>query len=68
VGEESGRLPEVMEQQAQYYHELAEQRLAVLTRVAGWGVWLFVAVLIVIAIFRLFLTYLGLLDPANVGL
>jgi type IV pilus assembly protein PilC len=68
VGEESGRLPEVMEQQAHYYQELAGRRLTVLTHLAGWGVWLFVAVLIIIVIFRLFLTYLGLLDPAKYGL
>jgi type IV pilus assembly protein PilC len=68
VGEESGRLPEVMEQQAQHYYEVAGRRLTVLTFVAGCCVWLLVAVLIIVAIFRIFLTYLGLLDPANYGL
>ena len=68
VGEESGRLPEVMEQQAKNYQELAGRRLTVLTHVAGLGVWLLVAVLIIIVIFRIFLTYLGMLDPAAHGL
>jgi type II secretory pathway component PulF len=53
TGEESGRLAEVMRQQAKFYEEETEHRLVVLTRLAGFGVWLFVAILIIIAIFRL---------------
>jgi type IV pilus assembly protein PilC len=53
TGEESGRIAEVMRQQAKYYEEETERRMAILTRLAGFGVWLFVAILIIIAIFRL---------------
>jgi type IV pilus assembly protein PilC len=68
VGEESGRLTEVLGQQGEQYQEEAERRLRVLAQVAGWGVWLVVAVLIIIAIFRIFLTYLDMIDPARYGL
>lgn len=56
VAEEGGRLPEVMRQQAKQYEELAELRLTVLMRMAGFGVWLVVAVFITIAIFRIVTT------------
>ena len=68
VGEESGRLTEVLEQQGGQYQEESERRLKVLAAVAGWGVWLVVAIIILVAIFRIFLTYLGMLDPARYGL
>jgi type II secretory pathway component PulF len=53
VGEEGGRVPEIMRQQAKRYEDEAELRLAVATRLGGFGVWLFVALLIIIAIFRI---------------
>ena len=68
TAEESGRLTEVLENQTQYYQEESSRRLTILTHLAGWCVWLAVAILIIIAIFRIALTYIGLLDPANYGL
>lgn len=66
VGEESGRIAEVMEHQAEHYQEVASHRLKILAQVAGWCVWLFVAILIIIAIFRIFtIAYLG---PIQQGL
>jgi type IV pilus assembly protein PilC len=62
VGEESGRLPEVMGQQAEVFEEEAGRRLAILTRAAGFGVWLFVAILIIVAIFRIFMLYLAAIN------
>jgi type IV pilus assembly protein PilC len=56
MAEQGGRVPEVMRQQAEQYEEDAERRLAVLTRLASFGIWLFVATLIIIAIFRLYAT------------
>jgi type II secretory pathway component PulF len=52
--EEGGRTPEVMEQQARFYQEESSLRLKILTRLAGLGVWLLVAVLIIVAIFRIY--------------
>ena len=62
-GEEGGRLPEVMEKQAEFYQEEASLRMKMLTKVAGFLVWLFVATLMIWAIFRLyFQAYLGQLQ------
>ena len=69
VGEESGRISEVMEHQAEYYEEEASRRLKLLGQVAAWGVWLLVAVLIIFAIFRIVhVVYLGPIDEALKGL
>jgi type IV pilus assembly protein PilC len=62
VGEESGRLDEVLRQQAEHYHEEAGRRLAVLTSLAGYGVWALVGLFIIIAIFRIFGSYLDILN------
>jgi type IV pilus assembly protein PilC len=68
VGEESGRLTDVLEQQGGQYAEESERRLAALTSAAGWGVWMVVAGLIIFCIFRMALTYIDMLDPAHYGL
>jgi type IV pilus assembly protein PilC len=65
VAEEGGRVPEVMANQAHYYEEEATRKLAVLTRVAGFGVWLFVAILIIMAIFRIAGIYLNALNQVG---
>jgi type IV pilus assembly protein PilC len=64
VAEESGRLSDVLRHQADHYHEESGRRLSILTSVAGYIVWLFVAALIVIAIFRIALTYFSMFDAA----
>ena len=67
--EEGGRTPEVMEKQAEFYQEESSLRLQVLTRVAGFGVWLVVAVVIIAMIFRIAMTvYIGPLNEALKGL
>jgi type IV pilus assembly protein PilC len=58
VGEESGQLPEALGRQAKNYQELAEHRLDLLTQFASWGVWLFVAGLIIFVIFRIYTGYI----------
>lgn len=63
VAEESGRLTEVLAQQAEHYQDEAARRLVILTHVAGWCVWAMVAILIIMVIFRIALTYIGMLDP-----
>jgi type IV pilus assembly protein PilC len=58
--EEGGRIPEVMEKQAEFYQEESRRRMTTLTRVAGFLVWLFVAVILIWTIFRMyFQVYLG---------
>jgi type IV pilus assembly protein PilC len=60
--EEGGRTTDVLEHQTQYYQEEASRRLTILTIAASWAVWLMVAVLIIVVIFRIVLSYLALLD------
>jgi type IV pilus assembly protein PilC len=62
TAEEGGRIPEVMAQQAQNYEEEAERRLALLTKAANFAVWLFVAALIIMAIFRIFGIYINAIN------
>jgi type IV pilus assembly protein PilC len=64
VAEESGRLTDVLRQQADHYHEESGRRLSILTSVAGYVVWFVVGALIVIAIFRIALTYFSMFDAA----
>jgi type IV pilus assembly protein PilC len=61
VGEEGGRIPEMMRHQAAYYREEAERRLQRLARVATAAVWLLYAGFAIVAIFRLASMYLGAL-------
>lgn len=68
TAEEAGKLTEVLEHQTEYYEEESARRMARLTQVLGWVVWLIVAVLIIIAIFRIALFYISLLDPGRYGL
>lgn len=51
--EEGGRVVEVMEHQGEYYEDEARRRMTILTRVAGWGVYLLVACFLIFMIFRI---------------
>ncbi len=68
TAEEAGRLTQVLDHQCKYYEEESARRLAVLATVAGWGVWLVVAILLIIVIFRMAFMYLGLLEPSRYGI
>jgi len=61
VGEESGRVPEVMRHQAQHYYEEAQRRLTALTRTFTGAVWLAYALFMGMVIFRIFGIYRGAL-------
>jgi len=62
VGEEGGRMTETLRHQAEYYSEEASRRMTILTRAASWGVWMVVAGMIIFLIFRIFMSYIGLLN------
>jgi type II secretory pathway component PulF len=69
VGERSGRLPETMAVVSEQYQDQARHALAALTMVAGFAVWALVAGLIVLMIFRIFMTaYLGPINEALEGI
>jgi type IV pilus assembly protein PilC len=57
--EEGGRVPEVMQHQAEFYEEEARRQLTILTRVASGAVWLMVAGMLIFMIFRIFLSVYG---------
>jgi type IV pilus assembly protein PilC len=61
IAEEGGTIPEMMKHQARYYRDIGRERMRSLSGVASGGIWLLVAIFIVINIFRIFLTYLGAL-------
>ncbi len=60
--EEAGRLSEVLEHQADHYEEESRRRLSVLTQVAGYGVWFLIGAMIVLAIFRMWMTYFNMIN------
>jgi type II secretory pathway component PulF len=61
VGEEGGRVPEIMRHQARHYHEESERRLTALTRLATGGVYVAYIIFMVIAILKVAGLYLGAL-------
>jgi type II secretory pathway component PulF len=62
VGEESGRLTDVLRQQADHYHDEAGRRMTALTTALSVLVWLIVAGFIISAVFRIFLAYIDLIN------
>jgi type IV pilus assembly protein PilC len=65
VGERSGRLPETMAILARQYQDQARRTLAVLTTLAGFGVWAVIALIIIAMIFQVFSFYLNVLNEAG---
>ena len=57
VGEESGRMVETMERLSAEYQERAGLAISILAQLAGYAIWLLVAVFIITMIFRLFSFY-----------
>lgn len=61
VAEESGTLDQILAHQTEHYQEESGRRLDVLTSLAGYGVYSFVGLIIIVAIFRIANWYIGLL-------
>ena len=64
VGEQSGRLVESMAVLSRQYHERADAAMRVLTMLAGYVVWIFIAGIIILVIFRIFSFYLNSIRQA----
>ncbi len=64
VGEESGRLAEIMQRLSKEYQERATTAISVLAQIAGYIIWLMVAGLIVMLIFQLFSSYVDVIEDA----
>ncbi|HVS38629.1 MAG TPA: type II secretion system F family protein [Gemmataceae bacterium] len=65
VAEESGRMTEVLRQEAEHYHDEADRRMAALTRAMTVLVWLIVATFIIVFIFRIFSQYVDLFNQVG---
>jgi type IV pilus assembly protein PilC len=58
--EEGGRVVEVMAHQADYYEDEARRKMTILTRVASWGFYAFVAAMLIFMILRMYMRiYIG---------
>lgn len=64
AGERAGRLPETMQIVSNDYQDQAQRALSLLTAMAGYGVWVLVAMMIISMIFRVASGYLGMLNNA----
>lgn len=64
VGEETGNLSEVMERLADRYREESERRLRSAAQYTSWAIYGLVALMIIIAIFKIASLYLGALGAA----
>jgi type II secretory pathway component PulF len=64
VGEQSGRLSQTMENLSRQYQEQARTALSMLTVLAGIAIWILIAALIIMMIFRLAGFYLSTLNNA----
>jgi type IV pilus assembly protein PilC len=68
VGEESGRLPEILRHQGDEYDDAARRRLNLLNKVASWLVWLGIAFLMIFTILSIFKTaYMGNIEKVMGG-
>jgi type IV pilus assembly protein PilC len=64
VGEESGKLVDSLALASRQYQDQARSALATLTTLAGFAVWMLVAAIIIVLIFRLFSFYIGTINEA----
>jgi len=64
VGEESGKLAEQMSRLSREYQERAGTAIGILAQVAGYLVWMLVAGMIILLIFRIFSMYVGAINDA----
>jgi type IV pilus assembly protein PilC len=65
VGEQSGRLPEALGKLANQYEDETRSAMAILTKALGFLVWLMVALIIIMMIFRIAGFYIGVLNEAT---
>lgn len=65
MGEETGNMSEVMERMAVRYREEAERRLKTAAQTTSYGIYGMVAIMIIIAIFKIAGIYLGAIGAAG---
>src|SRR5262245_19111683 len=67
MGDETGNMPEVMERLAERYREEAERRLRSAAQMTSYCIYGLVALMIILAIFKIASLYLGMLGSATGG-
>lgn len=66
VGEDSGRLAEVMHKQAELYRDEARRKMKTLATAAGGAVYAMIGLLLIVMIFKIFMTaYIGPMQDAQ---
>ncbi|MBA4066172.1 MAG: hypothetical protein C0501_21150 [Isosphaera sp.] len=64
MGEETGNTSEVMERLAERYREEAERKLKVAAQLTSYAIYALVAIMVIVAIFRIASIYLGAVNQA----
>ena len=64
VGEESGTVPEVLRRLSEQFADNSRKEFEAAAKAAGSCVWLFVAGLVILVIFRVFSVYVGMIQDA----
>jgi type II secretory pathway component PulF len=65
MGEETGNTSEVMERLAERYREEAERKLKVAAQFTSYAIYGLVAIMIIVAIFKIASLYLGAINAAG---
>ena len=66
LGEETGRLAEVMKKQAEYFREEARRKMRTLAYIAGGGVYAAIALMLIVVIFQIVMSvYIGPINDAQ---
>lgn len=60
--EEGGRVTDALRHQASYYEEESVRRMTILTKAAGYLIWICIAAMLIFLIFRIFMVYVGVLS------
>ncbi|MEM8679846.1 MAG: type II secretion system F family protein [Planctomycetota bacterium] len=62
VGEQSGRITECLNRLSEQYQDRARMQSVILTRVASFAVWGFMAIVVIFLIFRVAMSYIGTIN------
>ena len=65
IAEQSGTVPEALDRLSPQFADQARRSLSALTTALGWAIWACVAVFIIFLIFRVALSYVGMINGAT---
>jgi type IV pilus assembly protein PilC len=65
IGEDTGRMAEVMRKQAEYYRDEAKRKLKTLSMILGGAIYAMIGLFLIVMIFKIFMTaYIGPMNDA----